>query len=937
MKLNQLARSLVVVGLGAHAAVWAQEEVQKMERVEITGSSIKRLKDEGALPVQVITASELSRKGITSAEQMLRQLGINGTGADNAISNNNVFGADTDRLTGGTANANLRGLGPGSTLVLLNGRRVSTSGMSGGAVDLNSIPMAAIQRVEILKDGASAIYGTDAIGGVINFILKKDYQGAALSMDYSTPFESGGGTQRKASITGGWGSLDRDGYNMMVSLSLTDNDILRGSDRDWAKGFQPARGLSPNSSSSPFANIISGTGTALGAGSAVAGSGDAVKYTRINLLSLQGACDAAPYGVQFQPGLWTPANASAATKAANNASGRYLCNTDYGSQFMLAAPKKAENLVTRGTFRINAQNEAFVELTASRNRVKSELTPGQFSTTAASGTLYPVSGPYYLNLKNFGVTDFDPTKPIAYRWRMQDFGNRVIENVDENSRLLVGLEGDIGAYSYKLGASIAGAKGYSNLIDGYAYTKPLVDALSKGLINPWVPPGQTQTPEAQALIESMKARGRLQGGETTLQQFDGSISGDLFKLPAGTLQFAAGFDVRRETYEFAPSADGFNCVSGLSTGATDVLLCPGNTAVPKESRNIGAVYGELAVPVFQGFDLQLAVRHDQYSKIGGTTNPKIGFRWQPAQMVLFRGSYNTGFKAPSFQQLSPNTAPRDYTATWSDPIRCPTDPTQCSIVGLDYTDSGNPNLKPEKSKQGTLGVVVSPTANMNLYADYWRVDLDQRIRKLTVGDVLNNYALFSDRIVRDANGNATLVQAGWINAADSSTSGIDWGASYQFKHSTGTWLATINGTHMLNAKERTFYGQRQVDQVGKFNTRTLYLRDKFNADLTWSRDNWSATFSTIYKAGYDDQDMSAKGVLPATANTKVASYTTFDLFGSYIGFKNTTVTVGIRNLFDRDPSFTHHDVDDVAGAGWDPRVADPFGRTLAVSVRYEFK
>lgn len=936
MKLKPLARCLVVVGLGAHAAAWAQE-AQKIERVEITGSSIKRLKDEGALPVQVITDKELARKGITSAEQMLRQLGVNGTGADNATSNNNVFGAETDRLTGGTANANLRGLGPGSTLVLLNGRRVSTSGMSGGAVDLNSIPMAAIQRVEILKDGASAIYGTDAVGGVINFILKRDYQGASVSLDYSTPFESGGGQQRKASITGGWGSLDRDGYNMMVSLSLTDNSILRGSDRDWASGFNPALGLSPNSSSSPFANIISGTGTALGSGSAVAGSGDAVKYTRINLLSLQGACDQVTNGVQFQPGLWTPASASAATKAANYASGRYLCNTDYGSQFMLAAPRKAENLVARSTFKVNENTEAFLEITASRNRVKAELTPAQFSTSASTGTLYPVNGPYYLNLKNYGVTDFDPTKPIAYRWRAQDFGNRVIENVDENSRLLAGLEGDIGAYSYKLGASIAGAKGYSNLIDGYVYTAPLVSALSQGLINPFVAPGQTQSKAAMDLIESMKARGRLQGGETTLQQLDGSISGDLFRLPAGMVQFATGVDLRHETYEFAPNADGFNCVSTLSTGARDVLLCPGNTAVPKVSRNIGAVYGELAVPVIKNLDLQLALRHDQYSKIGGTTNPKVGFRWQPAQMVLFRGSYNTGFKAPSFQQLSPNTAPRDYTGTWSDPVRCPTDPTQCAIVGLDYTDSGNPNLKPEKSKQGTLGVVVSPFADFNAFADYWRVDLDQRIRKLTVTDVLNNYALFPNRVQRDANGNATLVEAGWINAADSTTRGIDWGMSYQFKHSTGTWLANLTGTHMLQAKERAFYGQPLLDYVGKFSTRTLYLRDKLNADLTWSRDAWSATLSTVYKSGYADQDMSAKGVLPATANTRVASYTTFDLFGTYSGFKNTTLTVGIRNLLDRAPPFTHHDVDDVAGAGWDPRVADPYGRTLAVSMKYDFK
>ena len=176
MKLNKLARSLALIGIGTQlmmvgAVAQTTDTVQKVERVEVTGSSIRRVKDESILPIQVITAADMNRQGITSAEDMLRLLGLNASGADNATSNNNVFGGDTDRLTGGSSNANLRGLGAGSTLILLNGRRISTYGMSGGAVDLNAIPMAAVERVEVLKDGASAIYGTDAVGGVINFIL----------------------------------------------------------------------------------------------------------------------------------------------------------------------------------------------------------------------------------------------------------------------------------------------------------------------------------------------------------------------------------------------------------------------------------------------------------------------------------------------------------------------------------------------------------------------------------------------------------------------------------------------------------------------------------------------------------------------------------------------------------------------------------------------
>ncbi|KQW51121.1 MULTISPECIES: TonB-dependent receptor [unclassified Roseateles] len=939
MKLKRLVTQLAILGLGAHVgAALAQNDGKRLERVEVTGSSIKRIAGEGALPVQVITAADLSGRGLVTAEDMLRQLGINGTGADSAISNNNVFGSDTDRLTGGSANANLRGFGPGSTLVLLNGRRISAQGMSGGAVDLNAIPMAAISRIEILKDGASAIYGTDAIGGVINFILKKDLIGADIKVDFSQPLESSAGTTRRASLTGGMGSLEQDRFNVMGSLSVESNDVLRGRDRDWANGFQPDRRLSPDSSSHPFANVLGNSstvaGTALGGASGTAGStvgtGDPVRYTRINLLALTDDCSDIETGVRYQAQLW---NATAPST-------KYLCNTDYGRQYMLSPKKEAYNLVTRGNLALSDNHTAFVELTASRTAVTAELTPSQFSTTNAANNHYPVSGPHYLNLQAAGVNQFDPTKPIAYRWRMQDFGYRTLENVAENKRLLVGLDGVVGAYDYKLGLSTAKAEGWTNLVDGYANMGRLNDALRTGKINPWVKPGEKQSAEAMTLIESIKDRGRLQGGNTTLQQFDGALSGELMKLPAGPLDFAVGFDLRRETFEFMPETGTFTCSDSLADALTAsdaskskiVYNCPGNSAIPEVTRDVKAVYAELAVPVFKGLDLQLAVRHDKYSDFGGTTNPKIAFRYQPAEQLLFRGSVNTGFKAPTFQQLSPNIAPRLDTADWPDPTLCPTDPTQCTLR-VNYIDSGNPSLTPEKSKQGTLGVVVSPISDVTLYVDYWRVDLDDRIKKLTLSELKNNYAIFSDRFKRDAGGKVTLVEAGWVNAADSSTRGIDWGASYQLKLASGLWKTNINGTHMLSHKERTIATQPLVEQVGEFGTRTLYLRNKFTADVGWARDSWAATLSMVYKSGYNDEDLTRFG----TPRRKIDSYTTFNLFASYTGIKNLTLTAGLRNLTDEKPPFTYHNVDNVVGAGWDPRVADPSGRTLAVSASYSFR
>jgi iron complex outermembrane receptor protein len=223
--------------------------------------------------------------------------------------------------------------------------------------------------------------------------------------------------------------------------------------------------------------------------------------------------------------------------------------------------------------------------------------------------------------------------------------------------------------------------------------------------------------------------------------------------------------------------------------------------------------------------------------------------------------------------------------------------------------------------------------DLTLFLDYWRVDLDDRIKKLTLSELKNNYALFTDRFRRDATGKVTLVEAGWVNAADSTTRGIDWGGGYQLNHSTGTWKANISGTHMLTHKERTIATQPLREQVGEFGTRTLYLRNKFNADIGWAQGNWATTLSMVYKSSYLDEDLTRFG----TPRRKVDSYTTFNLFASYTGIKNLTLTAGLRNLADEKPPFTYHNVDNVVGAGWDPRVADPFGRTLAVSASYSFR
>ncbi|MCH7342615.1 TonB-dependent receptor [Pelomonas sp. CA6] len=951
MKLQRLAQALALVGLGAHLAASAQgtpaqpapKVENKIERVEVTGSSIKRVSDEGALPLEVITGEQIQARGLNSAEDLLRSLAANTANANNAVSSNSVFGDEADRLSGGGAYANLRGLGPTGTLVLLNGRRLSNQGMSGGSVDLNAIPLDMVERVEVLKDGASAIYGTDAIGGVINFILKRDYQGAQVKVSYSTPEAHGGGQQRKLTLAGGWGDLGRDGFNIMGSITRSRNTILRGIDRPWATGYQPERGLVPDTSSAPmFANILNFANTALPAAGTTIGNGT-TKYTVLNGLALTGQCGAAPFGVSQLGNIGLTGGYAAANAT-------YRCGTDYGRQFMLGTPSNTTSGVLRASFNVGRDATGFVEFVGSRYYSLGEFTPYQFSASTSTtnsdpSAMYPVNGPYYPNMKAlYGANDFDPTKPVAYRLRMWDWGYRTLGFTSTNQRLATGIEGAWGDYDYKVSLSRGQAKAYSEMVDGYADGRKLLALLASGKYNPFLMPGQTQSAEARQLIEDSKAHGRLHGGKTQVDEFNATLSGPLMKLPAGDLAFAVGTNLRREFYGFSGTKD-YSCVSFFDAKSlalnNPVLGCPGNATAPDMWRKVGAIYGELLVPVTKGLEMQLALRHDRYQQIGSTTNPKVAFKFTPMKDLLIRGSANTGFRAPTPQQLNLGTVTLATTGTLVDPVKCP-DPSQvgtnpaCAMNSIPYLSGGNPNLKPEKSKQATLGVVFSPVKSLQASVDYWQVKMTDRIHNLTVSQQLANYPIFANNFIRDETGKIVLIQAGWINAGSSMTKGLDLSATHTGKLLGNTLTTTLTATKMISAKEQLIVGTPMKQYLGQWTNTTLYLPWRAALSTTYKLPKASATLSVNYSDGYMDEDHTSATSQVQFQKRKISSYTTVNLTASYTGFKDLTLSAGVINLADRQPPFTWHNVDNVAGSGWDPRVADPRGRTVQLSAQYSF-
>lgn len=928
MKIKKLAYSMSIAVAAASSVAHGQtNEAQKLERVEVTGSSIKRVVDEGASPIQVIKATDLTKLGITTAEQLMTRISGSGNGIDNLLTNQ---GSDFLNSTGkkgpnnGAAGASLRGLGTEYTLVLLNGRRVATHGLNGSSVDLNSIPMAAIDRVEILKDGASAIYGTDAIGGVINFILRRDYQGFEATV-FGDMTQHGNGNKYSGSLTGGFGSMATDGFNVMGSITFETNDRLRGSQRDFHNGYQPNLGLAPDTTGTPFANIGQAAGTALGSRFTLPGSTQT--YNRVNLLALQGKCtsitDMSPYRGDI-------------TGFNNN---NQACAYDYGKQWSLMQPVDRINFVSKGSVAINPHTTAFVEIVASNTKSAVEYTPIQVNNRNYPAFIKDTNGkdvrsPYYLDLTGL-VPGFNNQLAERIRWRCLECGPRQQDTKTDAYRVLAGLEGIAAGWDYKLGFSTAESKSNSVLGDGNMIISKLNDAIATGLINPFLQAGQSQTQAALDLINGAKAKGlALYGGTATVMQIDGKASKEIFKLPAGDVGAAVGFDFRKENYRFR---------SDQTASQPPISGVTAPSSLDKVTRDIAAIYGELAVPIVKSLDAQFAIRHDRYSDVGSTTNPKVSLRWQPMPQVGFRSSYSTGFHAPDFYALYGGDSTGQFNSDINDPVLCPTgkEPRGCGIRP-EIIGTSNTKLKPETSKQFSLGVFVQPTPWLSASLDLWQIELNDKIGALSGQLLISQYDRFRQFVTRDSAGEIVSVTSPTFNVGSDKTRGADINVTGNWQSSVGKFVASIDGTYVDSYKSRFSSADPYAELVGKFGDTTngfnLHLRWKHTVNLTWSQGPWSSNLSQTYYAGYEgERDGYGSGFTPAQTPTRIGSYATYDLTATYTGIKNLSVTAGVKNVLDTKPSFSSHNVDNVAGAGWDARVGDPRLRSFILRMSYKFK
>ncbi len=938
--------SMPVMAQQTDQAPATQADKKELGSVTVTGSRIKRTDVEAAMPVTIIQKAEIVAQGITSAEQLLQQINIASNGPDGLAANSGIAPPGT-RGNNGVSGANLRGQGADATLVLLNGRRVATHGLAGQVVDLNSIPFAAIDRVEVLRDGASAIYGTDAIGGVINFITRTDYQGLSLTSGVDITQE-GGGNIYHASLLGGRGDLERDRWNVWVAVNAKKNDALRGYQRDFANSFQPSRGLSPDTRGTPFANIVSGTGSLIGSG--LKDPATTLTKTSVNTLRLPGGAGCVNGGDMmgdYGDQIWASPAAS------------YACAWDYGRARTIQQPVKTLQAIGRATFKLGGQHEFFAEFMASKVTSKRQFEAQQISSSInATSTQLDA---YELNANTKATYDaiynqllnyFGPQanlvygRPINYRWRCEVCGPRQLETTTKSYRILLGLQGTLGTWDYNVGLSRAQSKAQSTLAGGYYYTPQLKALLKNGVLNPFPMPGQSQSEAAVTGLAAADATGlELYDGTTAMTTFDASFSGSLgFHLWAKEkVQAAVGIDVRREEYEFSGP-------SQWALGNAFIFGAPGDSAnyMPKKTRNVKAIFAEFNVPVFDSLSLDLAVRHDRYDGFGGTTNPKYSFKWQPVDWLAFRGSYSTGFKVPDFAKLFRGITESQYTGLdLADPAICPKgqfnpNVANCSVqIRPDIISGGNPKLEPEKAKQKSIGFVLAPTRNSNLTVDWWEIERINTIRSgFSLSTMTANYPLYADNFIRDSNGQIVAIDQRYINTGGTLTRGIELDANVGGKLYGGHWNVHLNGNYLQTFRTKAFDSLPYTDNlVGEYERYyNLPIKWKHTLGFSWNKGNWSHTLTQVYRGGYKDWQPPgiANGYRPPDYNPKVKPYITYNYSASWNAAKDLKLTFGIRNLLNTDPPFTLRYLDDGDGAAWEARVADPRGRAFNMQVEYNF-
>lgn len=870
-----------------------------LPRVEVTGSAIRRVQSETALPVQTISRAEIEKTGVTTAAELMGRVSANSNGLTDGASIN--VGGDQR----GFNSANLRGIGTSSTLVLLNGRRMANFASPGddSGVDLNNIPAAALERVEVLLDGASALYGTDAIGGVINFITRKDFQGLEANVYVGTTDEGGAG-KRTASLSAGKGVLERDGYNVFAVADFQRTNPLNTSQRSFIPGLQVEQRLGHllSSYTSP-ANIrltsaqrdhLQEIGFTL--------NGRPITNRLINL---------------SVPGCAPPAN----VYLPDGTGGVDACTYNYMGDTELYPKSEKASLLSRAVIKLGGSHQAYAEVALSRAKT-------DYTGSSARVTGY-VDYARVPQLAGTGLDQLDDDIPgeLELRMRLNEAGQRTSTLTSEGVRVVVGMTGTVGGWDYDTAYNHSVNTVKDRDTHGYVLYNELLEGIADGRINPFGP----SSPEGKALIDSIQVDDVVRRARGTLDAVDVKFSRALMPMAGGELAVAIGGEARREKNRFTPSA------LLLSDNINNDAAPEGGRAT-SDRRDVAAVYGEVLVPFAKQWEAQLSARYDHYENVGGAASPKIGLTYRPSDALLLRGSAGRGFRAPSMTELY---RPTVYSSTATLP-----DPVYCATVENNYSDCAdnwdtrrysNDQLKPERSRQFSLGAVFAAGKHVSASIDYWNIKRTNLISEIGDDIILGNLAKYGDLVYRDEDGLIDYIELRKDNRGAQLARGIDLALTVRgIDTAIGRFGGRLNGTYVLTSDIQNAPGDEFVSNLNRFVTDGVVQRWRHTVSVDWDRGPLSASLQNTFSSGYDDQNTAINiDNGSVVAANRVKRYSLWDLSGAYAVDAHLKLRVGIQNLFDTSPPYSNQAYYFLSG--YDPSYTDPRGRRFYASANYSFK
>jgi len=922
---------LATVGV-SHAQSSDADADEALEEIVITGSYIKGSSTTGALPIVVVGRNEIEALGSPTTTDIVNNMVIN-TGSENR---SNALGGQ-NRNTG-TSNINLRGLGLDKTLILFNGKRQtihSTSAGSGASfVDINIMPSIALDRMEVLKDGAAATYGSDAVAGVVNFITRTDFDGFEVSASYRD--RSGTASQANWDISGIWGWAG-ERSNLVVAAAYSKVDQLVASDVDWTVGqLEANRGVSTLAAPGAFIPLANPT-TGFFAGAPLAG---------LPLIANDAANPAPDCGENGIP--FNALGGTAPLPGAPPFVGR--CGYSFVEYYNLADDQEKINLWSTFETDIGENHEFYAE--AAYYGVDVSDIANSPSFPVLRFVVMPATHP----ANPHGVPGIYLGRPYG-----QNQPTQTSFRDYETYRFVGGFKGTIGS-AWDYDTSI----GYSsnNVVESTptVLQQRFADALN-GLGGPncdtangtpgvgdclWFNPFSTRfTNPALANDPSIEPFMRSSNDldqTADLLVFDAVATRDLWSMSGGTVQGAFGFQYRDESLEIKRNPE--------ATIPDNFVFVGGGQEVD-ETQDVYAVFGELAIPFGDSVEAQVALRYEEYGgEIGSTVDPKLALLWTATDNVALRASASTTFRAPTLhQQYNRETNLIPLVDLAIDGVTATT-----GFKGAETT--GNSDLAPETATTFNVGLVLTDLGNFNMTVDYWNIDFEDVIAvenaqtKVTIENALCTLRTPDCRdpdILRNArpgedpndnlqhSGEISKVIARFINAPTVKTSGIDLNANLGFDtRSLGGFVLGLDFSYILEYELGGILGVDNgevknitIDAVGsrnELNIATSLPASRANLYLDWMTEHHSAKIMVRYIDEYEDDKTADQRF-----NEVIDSWTTLDLYYNFtFNSDRTTLGLNVTNATDEDPPFADQDLN------FDARIHSPFGRQYQFVVRHSF-